>query len=90
MTLYTPSGSVQDPAVMQELMQISRAISELSASIYSPSYAAPDSPKFGMLLLADGTNWDPLTTTRNQEYFVWYDGANWRALNQDAGGTALS
>ena len=56
---YTPSGSVQDPQVAAELLQISRAIEDLNARIYPKLYAEPTKPQDGMVVFADGTEWDP-------------------------------
>ena len=73
---YTPTGSVQDPAIMAELLQISRAITELSERIVPTVYAAPDKPRDGMLVYADGTNWDP----GSGEGFYAYYNSTWNLL----------
>ena len=56
---YIPSGSVQDPAVAAELLQISRAVENLLSQTYKKVYAEPEKPRDGMVVLADGTTWNP-------------------------------
>lgn len=46
-----------------------------------PVSAEPASPVVGMVVVADYTNWDPLSTSINRPYVVFYDGAVWQALS---------
>lgn len=41
--------------------------------------AAPAKPRIGRVVVADGTNWDPLTV--GVPRLVWFNGNNWVALN---------
>lgn len=81
---YTPSGSVQDPVLAAELLQISRAIENLNARIYTKLYAEPDKPQDGMVVFADGTTWDP----GSGEGLYRYDasGTSWVYLETGGGG----
>ena len=42
--------------------------------------AAPTSPVTGMLVVADYTNWDPLSSATPRPYPVFYDGAVWQGF----------
>lgn len=84
--MYTPGGNVEDPAVAQELLSISRAIQDLSSRIVPPSYAAPDKPRDGMLVYADGTDWDP----GSGEGFYSYYNSTWNFQGGGGGAEQLS
>ena len=56
MSIYRPTGG----SVQQELEQVSRAMSEPDQMLMVEfSYVAPTKPRDGMIVLADGTSWNP-------------------------------
>ncbi len=56
---YTVNYATQDAALAAELLQISRAISELSERMITKFYEEPEKLRDGMLVYADGTDWNP-------------------------------
>ena len=54
----------------------------MSADIMNltPLNAEPAAPISGMLVAADGTNWDPASKSGSVSYPVFYDGTSWNAL----------
>lgn len=50
---------------------------------------APSRPQVGMVFLADGVHWDPLSLAGSDAYFVWYTGTTYRGLHETAAGTNL-
>lgn len=66
----------------RELLDLARSLSEASEFLsLQPLNVAPAKPREGMVVLADGTNWDPGS---GAGYYGYRDGA-WRAL--EGGGT---
>lgn len=45
--------------VERELLEISRTLQETTVLELRPLYAAPDKPREGMIVCADGTHWNP-------------------------------
>ncbi len=80
---YSPGVVLSDPALQNELIQISRAISDIESRVVDQYNAAPAKPRDGQLVYADGTNWDP----GDGEGFYAYYNATWNFLNNAAGGT---
>lgn len=81
---YTPTGAVQDQAVVAELLQISRAIQELTGFYIPVVYAAPDKPQRGQLVYADAGSWDPGSGTGVYSF----DGSIWNKIGTASGGGA--
>ena len=50
----------------------------------TPLAAEPTTPTVGMIVVADKTNWDPLTSGGTRPYVVFYDGAIWTNLSSVA------
>jgi len=74
---YTP-GTVAQADVQAELYRVSRelqapALDYLSLKVW---HATPARPFEGMVVLADGTDWDPGSGAG----VYWYDGAAWNHL----------
>ncbi|WP_343735340.1 hypothetical protein [Acidovorax sp.] len=65
MSLYTPGQIPQDaaslvPFLYQELQRISRSMSEQREYLYLAPLSVEPSKRFeGLIVLADGTNWNP-------------------------------
>lgn len=56
MSIYRPTGG----GIQQELEQVSRAMSEPNdILLLEMRYVAPPKPRDGMLVLADGVNFNP-------------------------------
>ncbi len=59
----SPAGSMDADAlaryVFRELQEISRALSEFTLLKVAVLHAAPDKPREGMIVYADGTHWNP-------------------------------
>lgn len=56
MSIYRPTGG----GIQQELEQVSRAMSEPNDMLLlEMRYVAPPKPRDGMLVLADGVNFNP-------------------------------
>lgn len=81
--MYVPSippSSVNEiPGFLgQELGFISKAMSEPKTFfMLEMSYAAPSKPKDGMVVLADGTSWNP---SAGGQGFYGYYGGSWKKL----------
>lgn len=72
---YSPSRpvgikSIEDLAsyVDDELRKISQALNEQIAVDLRPIYRAPDKPREGMLIFADGTSFNPGSGAGTYEY----------------------
>ena len=63
--MYTPSSPPNDPAAlsqwaMNEFVQLARLLNGgARILIVQPSYAEPSRPREGMVVNADGTEWNP-------------------------------
>lgn len=79
---YTPNAVPNDPASIPEFLQrelsvISRTLQGKVSSVWmAPRNVAPDKPRDGLLVKADGTNWDP----GSGEGVYCYYGAAWHYL----------
>lgn len=75
MGTYNPSYPMND--LQQELQNISRSMSEGNEFLLlEMRYAAPSKPRDGMVVLADGTSWNPGS---GAGYYGYRAGA-WRFL----------
>lgn len=75
MGTYNPSYPMND--MQQELQNISRAINEGNEFVLlEMRYAAPAKPRDGMVVLADGTTWNP----GSGGGFYGYRAGSWRFL----------
>mgnify|MGYP000122881985 CR=1 FL=1 len=73
MSVYRPLGG----SVEQELDQVSRAMGEPNDMLLlEMRYVAPAKPRDGMVVLADGTNWNP----GSGGGFYGYRASVWRFL----------
>lgn len=60
--------------IMEELRAISRAAAETTELELRPSGRAPEKPREGMIVFADGTNWDP---GGGKGAYVYHEGTGW-------------
>jgi hypothetical protein len=74
--MYTPGGSAKDPVVNAELLRISQVLNEMYERILPIKYAAPDKPRDGMVVYADGTTWNPGS---GEGAYIYYNSA-WNFL----------
>lgn len=81
--IYTPNQYVGEASpdalrryVEAELLEISRHMSEQVALELRPIFAAPEKPREGMIVYADGTTWNP---GAGKGVYEW-DGAAWNKL----------
>lgn len=75
MAAYIPTNPMLD--IQQELRNISRAMGEGNdALLLEMRYTAPPKPRDGMIVLADGTQWNPGS---GAGYYGYRAGA-WRFL----------
>ena len=76
-TTYTPGGNVEQ-YILDEFSRLSeelRTISEGFAFVLQK--AEPAKPRLGMVVLADGINWNPLAT--GVPHLVVFNGTTWIA-----------
>lgn len=78
--IYAPSAAPLDSAqlprfITQELQKVAAALS-LVGSYMQTTYVAPDKPRDGLTLLADGTHWNP---GAGQGVYTYYAAA-WHKL----------
>ena len=74
MSIYRPTGG----NVQQELEQVSRAMSEPNDMLLlEMRYVAPPKPRDGMVVLADGVNFNP---SAGGQGFYGYYGGSWKKL----------
>lgn len=89
-----PPNNVEDLArsLWEELRSIAVAINQplVEYQQFKALTAAPSKPRVGCIYLADCVNWDPLSVTGSNAYFVWYTGSAYRGLHETAGGTNLT
>ena len=77
MQQYTPTNVQDWPALNQELQRLARVLSEPVASLQvGMSYSPPPKPRDGLIVLADGTSWNPGS---GAGYYGYRAGA-WRFL----------
>ncbi len=62
--------------VQRELMAVERSYADLDMLQLVTQNVEPTKPRTGMIVLADGTNWDPGS---GQGVYAYYNGA-WRKL----------
>lgn len=80
---YTPGGrAIKDLDdlrlyVDEELTRLSKELAETTALENRPISVAPTRPREGMIVFADGTNWDPGNGAGSYEYIAGL----WRPLN---------
>lgn len=79
---YTP-GQVADPVLAEELRRISQALGSRELNSWEVLHAAPAKPRVGIVYLADGSDWDPVSTGELTP--VWFDGSAWKEIG--SGGT---
>ena len=73
MSIYRPTGG----SAQQEFEQVSRAMSEPNDMLLlEMRYVAPTKPRNGMVVLADGTSWNP----GSGGGFYGYRAGSWRFL----------
>ena len=63
-------------ALERELLEIERALQKFPFLLIETISVEPEKPRDGMIVLADGTEWDPGS---GHGYYGYRDGA-WRAL----------
>lgn len=80
---YVINYTGEDQQVVQELLAIQRSIAELNRLSLQVSNTEPEKPREGQMYLADGTNWDPLSTGVKSP--VIYSGGAWAALGGGSG-----
>jgi len=93
--MYTPNPITKsdlDRQVDDELRKISTAINQplFEYIELKKLNIAPSKPRDGRIYYADGTNWDPLSLSGGNAYFVWYTGTAYRGLHETANGTNLT
>ena len=78
--------------VIQQFQKLANLFSEFEIDYvrYTVHHSAPEKPAEGMMFLADGSDWDPLSLSGSDAYFVWYTGSAYRGVHETAGGTNLS
>ena len=72
---YTPTN-IGDPRTIEELrnylqrelVALAKELSETNALELRPVYYAPDKPREGMIVCADGTEWNPGSGAGAYEY----------------------
>lgn len=70
---YVPQGQ----SIEQELQSVSRALQQPNEALFlSMRYTVPLKPRDGMIVLADGTNWNPGSGAG----FYGYRAGSWRFL----------
>ena len=78
--MYTPGQPPSIPAqlgsfLQQELARIAAELSRQTQQL-TPQHAAPARPRDGLIVLADGTHWDPGSGAG----FYGYRGGSWHFL----------
>lgn len=63
--------------IMSELARIASAINSETRKIY---YAQPSKIERGLLVIADGVQWDPLSLSGSTPYAVMHNGTSWQAI----------
>ena len=59
---YVPTRTDLDPGILEELESISEAFNHLKNGYMLVRHVPPTRPRVGQLVVADGTDWDPLST----------------------------
>lgn len=73
---YIPTYNGADAATALEFERLSQLLN--NQVVMPPTYnAAPTKARRGMIVVADGENWDPASVGTNEPYLVWYDGTAW-------------
>lgn len=54
-----PGDGILPQWLYDELSQVAQAMAQPTDVIFEENFTPPASPKEGMVLLADGTSWDP-------------------------------
>lgn len=74
---YSNTYTGDDGSAAEQFRRLSEVLGgELLVPVH---YAAPARPRTGRLVVADGTEWDPLSA--GVPRLVWYNGTTWVALN---------
>lgn len=83
-----PPGKLDDLPwyIILELEAISRWLSEQKSVELRPSHAPPLKPRTGMVIYADGIDWNP----GNGAGLYYWNGSTWVSLVPGAGGTIVS
>lgn len=63
--------------IAEELQKISFAIDTLSLGQYEVQYTAPDKPRQGRVVYADGTTWNPGS---GEGLYLYTSGGTWSKL----------
>lgn len=54
-----PGEQITTQWLLDELARIATSMAQPTSHMYEETFAAPDKPKEGLTLLADGTMWNP-------------------------------
>ena len=57
--LYVPNYVGDDPSAAEEFQAIAEVIEALAQRVLPKLHAEPSKPRDGMLVYADGTDWNP-------------------------------
>ena len=76
MFVYVPTYAGKDPEAKEEFDRLAQLLND-GMILLLTLHAAPAKPRQGMLVIADGTDWDPLTV--GVPTMVWYNGTDWVA-----------
>lgn len=76
---------------LQQFQKLANLHAELETDSlrFTRLHAAPDKPIADTIYLADGSDWDPLSVSGSDPYFVWYTGSAYRGLHERGNGTNL-
>jgi hypothetical protein len=77
MNKYESTYAGEDQSAAQEFSNLSQV---LTGEIVVPNVnVEPERPRYGRVVVADGTDWDPLTA--GVPRLVWFNGTSWVALD---------
>ena len=66
-----------DPSVAEQFQRLAEILTgEIEIPLH---YREPDRPRIGRIVVADGTEWDPISA--GVPRIVWYNGTAWKALD---------
>lgn len=54
-----PGAEITIEWMMSELSRIGASMAQPTSHLYEETFVAPDSPKEGLVVFADGTSWNP-------------------------------
>jgi hypothetical protein len=73
---YKPTY-VGDTALMREFEEISASLLSFSVQLQR-AYSPPARPRFGMVVICDGSAWDPIGDGTQRP--VWFNGSAWQVF----------